>query len=59
MSSYKRISLPIDSKGTQIFFMDTGTIPNSADYTTVIIYHGMLFTGGEVVRSRLKHRDGI
>ncbi|EPQ52536.1 hypothetical protein GLOTRDRAFT_47201 [Gloeophyllum trabeum ATCC 11539] len=35
----------IDSKGTEIFFTDSGPVPGSDDYTTLVIYHGSAFTG--------------
>jgi hypothetical protein len=38
--------LPIDSKGTQIFFTDSGAVHGSRNYTTIVCIHGYLFTGG-------------
>lgn len=35
----------IDSKGSQFFYTDSGPVPGSSDYTTLVIYHGSAFTG--------------
>ncbi|KAF9002892.1 hypothetical protein BDQ17DRAFT_1242627 [Cyathus striatus] len=32
-------------EGIQIFYTDSGPVPNSNDYTTLIIFHGSAFTG--------------
>ncbi|KDQ53356.1 hypothetical protein JAAARDRAFT_49830 [Jaapia argillacea MUCL 33604] len=36
---------PVDSKGTQLYFTDSGPVKGSTDYTTLVIYHGSAFTG--------------
>ncbi|KDQ53365.1 hypothetical protein JAAARDRAFT_183320 [Jaapia argillacea MUCL 33604] len=36
---------PVDSKGTELFFTDSGPVKGSTDYTTLVIYHGSAFTG--------------
>lgn len=38
---------PVDNKGTEIFYTDSGPVPGSTDYTTLVIYHGSAFTGRE------------
>ncbi|TFK48120.1 hypothetical protein OE88DRAFT_1737831 [Heliocybe sulcata] len=35
----------IDSKGTEIYYIDSGAVPGSDNYTTLVIYHGSAFTG--------------
>jgi pimeloyl-ACP methyl ester carboxylesterase len=46
MASYQSTTLTIDSKGTQIYFTDTGAVRDSSNYITVVCIHGSLFTGG-------------
>ncbi|KAK0460403.1 uncharacterized protein EV420DRAFT_209411 [Desarmillaria tabescens] len=36
---------PVDDNGTVLFFTDSGPVPGSTDYTTVVIFHGSAFTG--------------
>ncbi|KIM79173.1 hypothetical protein PILCRDRAFT_792298 [Piloderma croceum F 1598] len=36
---------PVDNKGTELFYTDSGPVPGSTDYTTLVIYHGSAFTG--------------
>ncbi|KAF8222533.1 hypothetical protein L208DRAFT_1413236 [Tricholoma matsutake] len=36
---------PVDNKGTEMFYTDSGPVPGSTDYTTLVIYHGSAFTG--------------
>jgi hypothetical protein len=38
---------PVDNKGTELFYTDSGPVPGSTDYTTLVIYHGSAFTGRE------------
>ena len=36
---------PVDNKGTELFYTDSGPVEGSTDYTTLVIYHGCAFTG--------------
>jgi len=36
---------PVDKNGTELFFEDSGAVPGSTNYTTLVIYHGSAFTG--------------
>jgi pimeloyl-ACP methyl ester carboxylesterase len=36
---------PVDTNGTELSFEDSGAVPGSTDYTTLVIYHGSAFTG--------------
>ncbi|KIM92126.1 hypothetical protein PILCRDRAFT_57414 [Piloderma croceum F 1598] len=36
---------PVDDKGTEIFFTDSGVPAGSKDYTTLVIIHGGAFNG--------------
>jgi len=36
---------PVDNNGTELFFTDSGAVPGSTDYTTLVIYHGSAFNG--------------
>ncbi|KAG6901296.1 hypothetical protein C0995_013944 [Termitomyces sp. Mi166 len=48
MSSISVISNTVHlPDGTDIFYTDSGPPPDFEDYTTIIILHGMAFTGGE------------
>lgn len=38
---------PVDDKGTELFFTDSGPVPGSSNYTTLVICHGSAFTGRE------------
>lgn len=42
----------VDSKGTELFFTDSGA-PASDDYTTLVIFHGSGFNGRK--NSRLSY----
>jgi len=39
-----------DAKGTQLFFTDTGPVPSSTNYTTLVVIHGTSFNGGTFKR---------
>jgi hypothetical protein len=41
---------PVDNNGTELFYLDSGPVPGSTDYTTLVIYHGSAFTGREYCR---------
>ncbi|SJK98491.1 uncharacterized protein ARMOST_01759 [Armillaria ostoyae] len=36
---------PVDSTGGRLFFQDSGPVPESTTYTTLVIYHGTALTG--------------
>ncbi|KZP26746.1 hypothetical protein FIBSPDRAFT_731663 [Athelia psychrophila] len=36
---------PVDNNGTVLFYTDSGPVDGSDDYTTLVIYHGLAFTG--------------
>ena len=38
---------PVDGHGTELFFEDTGPVPGSTDYTTLVLLHGCWFDGRE------------
>lgn len=40
---------PVDKNGTELFFEDSGAVPDSTNYTTLVIYHGSAFTGSELI----------
>lgn len=40
---------PVDNNGTELYYEDTGDVPGSTDYTTLVIYHGSAFTGSECI----------
>jgi hypothetical protein len=41
---------PVDNKGTELFYTDSGPVLGSTDYTTLVIYHGSACTGREFHR---------
>jgi hypothetical protein len=43
---------PVDNilEGTELFYTDSGPVPGSTDYTTLVIYHGNACTGREFHR---------
>jgi hypothetical protein len=41
---------PVDDKGTEIFFTDSGVPAESKDYTTLVIIHGGAFNGSKYYR---------
>ncbi len=45
MSTYTTGHGPIIDKGGELFYTDSGPIPGSTDYKTIIIFHGSAFTG--------------
>lgn len=34
---------PVDDNGIQLFYTDSGPVPGSTDYTTLVIFHGSAF----------------
>lgn len=41
---------PVGKDGTELFYTDSGPIPGSNNYTTLVIFHGSAFTGREFHR---------
>lgn len=37
---------PVDDKGTQLYYEDSGAPPGSETYTTLVLVHGLIFHGG-------------
>lgn len=44
----KMPTAPVDNNGTELYFEESGPVPNSTDYTTLVIYHGSAFTGSKL-----------
>lgn len=40
---------PVDSKGAELFFTDSGA-PSSSNYTTLVVFHGSGFNGSKELR---------
>lgn len=38
---------PIDDKGTNIYYEDSGVASGTTDYVTVVIVHGLIINGGK------------
>lgn len=45
---------PVDNKGTELFYTDSGPVPGSNDYTTLVIYHGSAYTGREFMTASIE-----
>lgn len=39
---------PVDNNGTELFYWDSGAVPGSSDYSTIVIYHGTGFNGSKL-----------
>ena len=37
---------PVDDKGTQFYYEDTGAPASSSAYTTLVLFHGAVFHSG-------------